>query len=144
MERSRPPIEGRVLDVQDSPEIHDLVQDFFKSGFAISPESILHIQSAPIEPLIENHKLDPKTLGFVVCGHRLNHGTGIEVVQALRQAGAECPILVMSASSDKNLPKEYEEAGADAFMTMPFDVGELEIVVERLLTKRHQEQAKQL
>ncbi len=50
---------------------------------------------------------------------------GLSVVQELRRGGANVPILVLTARDEKESVVALLNAGADDYVTKPFDLGEL-------------------
>ena len=50
---------------------------------------------------------------------------GLSVVQELRRSGANVPILVLTARDEKESVVALLNAGADDYVTKPFDLGEL-------------------
>jgi two-component system response regulator PhoP len=50
---------------------------------------------------------------------------GLAIVRRLRKAGASVPILVLTARDDKESIVTLLNAGADDYLTKPFDLGEL-------------------
>lgn len=66
---------------------------------------------------------------------RLPGLSGIEVCRELRQAGNETPILMLTARSLVEQRVEGLDAGADDYMTKPFELAELHARL-RALTRR--------
>ncbi|CAN5642267.1 N/A [soil metagenome] len=62
---------------------------------------------------------------------------GDEVLRQLRshEATAALPAVVVSAEDDAAVVQQALEAGADAYITKPFDIAELLEVVDRLLAQ---------
>lgn len=62
---------------------------------------------------------------------------GDEVVRRLRshEATAEVPAVMLSAEDDIAVVQEAMRAGADAYVTKPFDVAELMLLVDKLLAE---------
>jgi len=62
---------------------------------------------------------------------------GDEVLRQLRsdEATASLPAVVVSAEDDVTVVQEAMQAGADAYITKPFDVAELLEVVDGLLAQ---------
>jgi two-component system response regulator PhoP len=60
---------------------------------------------------------------------------GLEVIRRLRQGGREFPILVLTARSDWQDKVEGLEAGADDYLTKPFQVEELMARINALLRR---------
>jgi DNA-binding response OmpR family regulator len=50
---------------------------------------------------------------------------GLSIVQRLRKAGSSVPVLVLTAKDDKESVITLLNAGADDYVTKPFDLGEL-------------------
>ncbi len=61
---------------------------------------------------------------------------GIEVIRAARQAGADAPILVLTARDRVQDRVEALDAGADDFLGKPFDPAELQARLRALLRRR--------
>ena len=55
----------------------------------------------------------------------LPHVNGIEVLTRVRQAGQQTPVLVLTARDEKESIVALLNAGADDYLTKPFDMGEL-------------------
>jgi two-component system, OmpR family, response regulator PhoP len=51
--------------------------------------------------------------------------SGIEVLKAIRAAGQHSPVLVLTARDEKDSIIDLLNAGADDYLTKPFDLGEL-------------------
>ncbi len=60
---------------------------------------------------------------------------GLEVIRRLRQRGRDFPILVLTARSDWQDKVEGLEAGADDYLTKPFQVEELMARINALLRR---------
>ena len=60
---------------------------------------------------------------------------GLEVIRRLRQGGREFPILILTARSDWQDKVEGLEAGADDYLTKPFQVEELMARINALLRR---------
>jgi DNA-binding response OmpR family regulator len=67
----------------------------------------------------------------------LPDGRGDEVLRQLRshESTAALPAVVVSAEDDATLVQQAMQAGADAYITKPFDVAELLEVVDGLLAQ---------
>ena len=59
--------------------------------------------------------------------------TGIEVLRDARAAGVFVPVLMLTAQADLELARQALDLGANAYITKPFDFGELRREVKRLL-----------
>jgi DNA-binding response OmpR family regulator len=62
---------------------------------------------------------------------------GIDVVRSLRSSGIGVPVLILTSRDDKRTTVELLEAGADDYLTKPFDVAELVARCRALIRRRH-------
>ena len=51
--------------------------------------------------------------------------TGLELVQRLRDAGVQAPVLVMTGYNDQETVRRLRERGIEHFLDKPFEEGEL-------------------
>lgn len=63
---------------------------------------------------------------------------GIKATQLVKSNPDFQNIPVIFFSANYNLPALAEEAGADFFLQKPFEIGDLEAVVEKAMRKKHQ------
>lgn len=74
---------------------------------------------------------------LVILDRMLPDISGLEVLQKLREAGIETPVLMLSALSRSENRIDGLEGGADDYLGKPFDAGEL-IARSRALIRRAQ------
>src|SRR5579872_7301375 len=60
---------------------------------------------------------------------------GMEVLRRIRQSGQHTPVLVLTARDDKESVVALLNAGADDYLTKPFDLGELLARVKALIRR---------
>ncbi len=70
----------------------------------------------------------------------LPHINGIDICKELRASGVHTPIIILTALSNTDDVVTGFDAGADDYLTKPFDFGEL-LARVRALTRRHGESA---
>jgi two-component system phosphate regulon response regulator PhoB len=80
-------------------------------------------------------KIQQKAPDLFVIDYRLPNEDGVTIIKRLRskEETKEVPIIMMSASQT-NTPQIAIEAGADAFLSKPFDVDDLLLIVHNYLT----------
>jgi two-component system OmpR family response regulator len=83
-----------------------------------------------------SNRFDAVTLDRVLPGC-----DGLEVVKALREAGSELPVLMLSALGDVDERVKGLRSGGDDYLTKPFAPDELVVRMEILL-RRHSKTAK--
>jgi DNA-binding response OmpR family regulator len=70
-------------------------------------------------------------IDLVLLGVTLVDGDGLQLCRELRATRARVPVVVLAKQPERR--REAMAAGADAFMSKPFDIGRLRAAVERLL-----------
>lgn len=76
-----------------------------------------------------------KPYDLIVLDRMLPDLSGMEIVQRLREAGIETPVLMLSALSRSENRSEGLEAGADDYLGKPFEGHELTARVRALLRR---------
>jgi two-component system response regulator PhoP len=62
---------------------------------------------------------------------------GIEVLRQLRKSGSRTPVLILTSRDDKETTISLLEAGADDYLTKPFDTGEMVARCRALIRRAH-------
>lgn len=62
--------------------------------------------------------------------------TGLELVQRLRDAGVQAPVLVMTGYNDQETARRLRERGIEHFLDKPFEESELLRRVRELVQQR--------
>ncbi|HUH01400.1 MAG TPA: sigma-54 dependent transcriptional regulator [Kofleriaceae bacterium] len=122
---SRPPAAtaGRVLFVDDEEDARDLVglalrQRGFSVHTADSAEAALE--------LLEHHEFD-----VVLTDVRLGEMDGIALCEEIAQRDESLPVIVVTAFGQIDLAVAAIRASADDFVTKPFRLEQLELMLER-------------
>ena len=63
--------------------------------------------------------------------------SGMEVQQSLKMAGANCPIVIITAHDSPSLRVECMDAGATEYLSKPFDIQALMHAVSRVVPAIH-------
>lgn len=78
--------------------------------------------------------LDTVAPTIVLTDYHLLDGTGLDVLHAVRTATPTVPVVVIS--SDVSIANTILKAGANAFLSKPFDATNIQTVVAQLCTER--------
>lgn len=118
----------RALIVEDDPDIRrDLVEALGHAGFTVDAAS--DGETAWFQGDIEPYDVAVLDLGLP----RLD---GLTVLRRWREAGRGVPVLVLSARGDWTEKVIGIEAGADDYMSKPFEMGELVTRVRALVRRK--------
>jgi two-component system response regulator PhoP len=108
----------RVLIVEDEPRLADNMARSLResAGYAvdIAPDGREGLF------LAESNTYDLLLLDLMLPGF-----SGMELLTRIRKAGQHTPVLVVTARDDKESVVALLNAGADDYLTKPFDLGEL-------------------
>jgi len=77
-----------------------------------------------------------RTVDLVLTDLRMPGRTGVELVDAVRGANPEIPVVVMTAYGTVTSAVDAMKRGADDYLSKPVDLDELEVLVARTLERR--------
>lgn len=87
------------------------------------------------EGSVVDSALKAASFDLVVLDVRLPGKSGIEVLQGMRRDGLEIPVLLLTACDDVSDKVAGLDAGADDYLTKPFDMDELSARIRSLLRR---------
>jgi two-component system, NtrC family, response regulator AtoC len=70
---------------------------------------------------------------IMVLDHRMPEMDGMEVLRTLRSKGSTFPIIMLTAHGNVALAVEAMKAGANEYLTKPFDLEELKLAIDKAL-----------
>src|SRR5207249_11967426 len=73
---------------------------------------------------------------LILCDVMMPGMDGVEVVRRLRADNVKLPVVMLSAKAMRSDMQKGLDAGADEYVTKPFDPAELIEVVDRLLRSK--------
>ncbi len=119
---------GRVLFVEDDVDTADYVaKGLREAGFTVE-----HVADGR-DGL---YMASSSAFDAIIMDRMLPSMDGLSVVRALRAAGVETPILILSALSQLDERVMGLRAGGDDYLTKPFGFSELHARIENLLRRR--------
>jgi two-component system alkaline phosphatase synthesis response regulator PhoP len=117
----------RILLVEDEPGLRRTVKDLLSgSGYSVETNA----DGAGGEAQAEREPFD-----LIVLDVMLPSRNGFEVARNLRKKGVQTPILMLTARTELNNKVQGFKAGADDYLTKPFEAPELLARVEALLRR---------
>ena len=122
----------RILVVDDEPAIRKLLSTSLETqDFEVAPAGSLRDA---------RQRLGAEKPHVVILDLGLPDGSGIELLQALRDDGDLTPVVILSSRSDEEGIVKALDLGADDYVVKPFRVSELIARVRAALRHRLQEQ----
>jgi len=64
--------------------------------------------------------------------------TGVELLRRVQEGHSATPVILISGKGSEQDPKALIDLGAFAYVTKPFNLDEIEEVVERAVAEKHQ------
>lgn len=80
--------------------------------------------------------LKSQDLSLAIMDIKMPEKDGLDVLKEIRTDGLKIPIIIMTAQGTMKNAIEAMKRGAFDYITKPFDIGELEIIVDRALEYR--------
>lgn len=113
-----------ILVVDDDESIRRLVFRLFRDGYDV------RLAQSGVEALRLMGESPPDVVLLDVF---MPHMDGLAVLRSARQVFPGIKVLMVSAETDLRTVKQALDAGAHAYLTKPFDMGELLKEVRRVL-----------
>ena len=117
----------RILLAEDEAGLRRTLTDLLASqGYTVKSSA----DGAEAQSLAEHEPFD-----LLVLDVMLPSRTGFDVCRNLRKAGIQTPILMLTARSELSNKVQGFKAGADDYLTKPFEPVELKMRIEALLRR---------
>ena len=129
MTTGRPPDAPRVLLVEDEPNIREAMRFILsRDGWDVA----VHADGATAAARIAEEAPD-----VVVLDVMLPRVSGFDVLRAVRGAGADLPVMMLTARGQERDRELAMSLGASGYMSKPFSNGELLERLRDLLPEGH-------
>jgi DNA-binding response OmpR family regulator len=122
-----------MLIVEDEPRLADNIARSVRESAAYAVD-VVNDGEAGL------HAIESNPYDAVILDLMLPKLDGMQVLERMRQAGRRTPVLVLTARDDKDSVIALLNAGADDYLTKPFDLGEL-LARTKALVRRGKGQA---
>jgi len=120
-------ISGRILIIDDDPHfLHVLQRILSGEKFAVTATS---------DPCKAIEVLRSSSFDLVICDLRMPDCDGLNLLQAVRGAGSEVPVIILTAYGEVDTYLEAMNAGATEYLNKPIKSDELVQVVRNCLRK---------
>jgi len=120
--------QGRILVVDDEESIREFLTILLeKEGYEVATADSV---GAGIGQLAEG------SFDLVMCDLKLPDGSGLEVLEEARRRHIEWPFIIITAHTTPQHALESLRAGAAEYLSKPFNVDDLKIILRNLLSRR--------
>jgi len=116
---------GRILVVDDERSIREFLTILLEQeGYEVKTADSV----AAGNTQLEEHVFD-----LVMCDLKLPDGVGLEVLQEARRRQLKCKFIIITAHTTPHHALEALRAGAAEYLSKPFNVEELKLILDKLL-----------
>lgn len=137
----RHPLSARVVVAEDDPELRELlVQALEKDGYEVQ-EIENGDQLITYLGTCEGIGEGERTPNIIVSDVRMPGYDGLEILEGLREAGWNTPVILITAFGDPALHRRALGLGAVAVFDKPFDLDDLRTAVLCTLEAERQQEA---
>jgi two-component system, NtrC family, response regulator PilR len=122
----------RVLVVDDEASIREFLTILLeKEGYEVATSE--SVAGGKERLLAERYNL-------VMCDLKLPDGSGLAVLEEARRRELDCPFIIITAHTTPQHALDALRAGAAEYLSKPFNVDDLKVIVARLLSRGTREQ----
>ncbi len=115
--------EGRILVVDDEQSIREFLTILLEEeGYSIDTADTVHTAL---------ERLQAKAYPVVICDLKLPDGTGIDVLEEAQRRHIGSRFIIITAHTTPQHALESLRAGAAEYLSKPFDVEELKLIVQK-------------
>jgi two-component system cell cycle sensor histidine kinase/response regulator CckA len=116
-----------ILVADDEPMVRDLARAVLeRAGYRV-------MTAADGEEALKSYRAGAGDIDLLILDYTMPKLTGLQVMEALRQAGAPVPVVLSSGYALDSEVQQFLVAGARAFMPKPYRPQELVQIVRRVL-----------
>jgi DNA-binding NtrC family response regulator len=119
-----------VLVVDDEPDIRELLAECFRN------KGLPVCQAADGDAAIGLLSGAPTRFGLVVTDLQLPGRDGLEVLRAARHLNPSCAVVIVTGYASIDSAIEAVRLGAYDYLTKPFSVGQIEVMLRRVQDRR--------
>lgn len=121
----------KILVIDDDPSIRNMLEIVLKkSGYDVT---CTESGKSALE------KLKKETFDLIISDIKMPDITGIDLLKKIKTINPEIPVILITAFASANDAVEAMKLGAEDYVTKPFNLDELRIIIHRALYKRSME-----
>jgi DNA-binding NtrC family response regulator len=117
----------KILIADDEVGVRESYRMIFKDGYEVLEAG----NGDEALKILQNTRPDVILLDII-----MPHMNGVEVLKEIKNIDKQLPVIVITAIKNTQMGKEAMKLGAFAYLTKPFDVMELQQVVQRALIQK--------
>jgi len=116
-----------IVVVEDEPDLLELVEyNLRKEGFDVEG----FLTPSRVEDVLVD-----ENVALIIMDRNLPTCDGLDVIRALRKKGYDTPVIFLTAKIEDKHKIEGFEAGADDYITKPFNISELLLRVKAVMRR---------
>lgn len=121
----------KILVIDDDPSIRNMLEIVLKkTGYDVT---CTESGKSALE------KLKKETFELIISDIKMPDITGIDLLKKIKTINPEIPVILITAFASANDAVEAMKLGAEDYVTKPFNLDELRIIIHRALYKRSME-----
>jgi two-component system response regulator PilR (NtrC family) len=119
---------GRILVIDDEESIREFLTILLeKEGYEVATADSVGAGT---------RRLSEGSFDLVMCDLKLPDGSGLEVLEEARRRSIDWPFIIITAHTTPQHALESLRAGAAEYLSKPFNVDDLKIILRNLLARR--------
>jgi DNA-binding NtrC family response regulator len=116
---------GEVLVVDDDPDVRELLVEHLRSkGLRVATAAISAVERSP------GH------FGLILTDLQLPGADGLAVLRTAKQLNPGCHVVIITGYASLDSAIEAVRSGAYDYLTKPFSLGQLDVVLARISDRR--------
>lgn len=128
--RRDPPGAFRVLVVDDEPDVRELLAECLQNN-GLDVCAVADGESA-----VDAITRDPSRFGLVITDLQLPGCDGLQVLRTVRQFNPSCAVVIVTGYASLHSAVEAVRLGAYDYLTKPFSLGQIDVILRRLDDRR--------
>jgi len=121
---------GEILVVDDEADVRELLAEYFRN------RGVRVATAEDGQTAVTLLAQEPSRFGLVVTDLQLPGRDGLEVLRAARHLNPSCAVVIVTGYASIDSAIEAVRLGAYDYLTKPFSVGQIEVMLRRVQDRR--------